>query len=78
MLVSCSEKIQVEAFAAVLPMLIILSLIAVFLVLVVGIAGMLRGGDFNRRYGNKLMRLRVATQGLAILLIVLFVVVGKN
>ncbi|SVB89735.1 uncharacterized protein METZ01_LOCUS242589, partial [marine metagenome] len=68
----------VEAFAAVLPMLIILSLIAVFIVLTVGIVGMLRGGDFNRRYGNKLMRLRVATQGLAILLIVLFVVVVKS
>ena len=67
-----------EAFAAVLPLLIILSLIAVFVVLAVGIVGMLRGGDFNRRYGNKLMRLRVATQGLAILLIILFVVVTKS
>ena len=67
-----------EALAAVLPMLIILSMIAVFVVLAVGIVGMLRGGDFNRRYGNKLMRLRVATQGLAILLIVLFVAVVKS
>ena len=67
-----------EAFSAVLPILIILSLIAVFIVLAVGIVGMLRGGDFNRRYGNKLMRLRVVTQGLAILLIVLFVVVAES
>ncbi len=67
-----------EALAAVLPMLIILSLIAVLVVLGVGIIGMLRGGDFNRRYGNKLMRVRVATQGLAILLILLFVVVSRG
>jgi len=67
-----------EALAAVLPMLIILSLIAVLVVLGVGVIGMLRGGDFNRRYGNKLMRVRVATQGLAILLILLFVVVSRN
>ena len=67
-----------EAFTAVLPMLIILSLIAVFVVLAVGIVGMLRGGDFNRRYGNKLMRLRVATQALAVLLIILFVVITKS
>ena len=67
-----------EALAAVLPMLIILSLIAVLIVLGVGIIGMLRGGDFNRRYGNKLMRVRVATQGLAILLILLFVVVSRS
>ena len=69
---------ELEALAAVLPMLIILSLIAVLIVLGVGIIGMLRGGDFNRRYGNKLMRVRVATQGLAILLILLFVVVSKG
>ena len=67
-----------EALAAVLPMLIILSLIAVLIVLGVGIIGMLRGGDFNRKYGNKLMRVRVATQGLAILLILLFVVVSRS
>lgn len=67
-----------EALAAVLPMLIILSLIAVLIVLGVGIIGMLRGGDFNRRYGNKLMRVRVATQGLAILLILLFVAVSRG
>ncbi len=67
-----------EALSAVLPMLIILSLISVFVVLAVGITGMLRGGDFNRKYGNILMRLRVATQGLAIILIVLFVAVTRN
>ena len=67
-----------EVLAAVLPMLIILSLIAVLIVLGVGIIGMLRGGDFNRRYGNKLMRVRVATQGLAILLILLFVAVSRS
>ena len=67
-----------EALAAVLPMLIILSLIAVLIVLGVGIIGMLRGGDFNRRYGNKLMRVRVAPQGLAILLILLFVAVSRS
>ena len=69
---------ELEALAAVLPMLIILSLIAVLIVLGVGIIGMLRGGDFNRKYGNKLMRVRVATQGLAILLILLFVAVSRS
>ena len=62
-----------EAFEAVFPMLIIIALIAVLIVLAVGVIGMLRGGDFNRRYGNKLMRLRVLLQALAIILIILFV-----
>jgi hypothetical protein len=29
---------------------------------------MARGGEFNKRHGNKLMRLRVMMQGLAILI----------
>tara|TARA_Y100000758_G_C15709550_1_gene296549 strand:- start:154 stop:354 length:201 start_codon:yes stop_codon:yes gene_type:complete len=64
----------VEAFKAVFPMLIVIALIAVLIVLAIGIVGMIRGGEFNRLYGNKLMRLRVTMQAIAILLIVLFVV----
>ena len=63
-----------EAFEAVFPMLIAITLVAVLIVLAIGIIGMIRGGEFNRMYGNKLMRLRVIIQALAILLIVLFVV----
>ena len=46
-----------------------IALIAVLAVLAVGIVAMLRGGDFNRKYGNKLMRARVGAQALAIALV---------
>ena len=49
--------------------LIPLFLAAVALVLFTGIFGMMRGGDFNRKYGNRLMQLRVGLQFLAIVLI---------
>ncbi len=49
--------------------LIPIALAAVALVLFTGIFGMMRGGDFNRKYGNKLMQLRVGLQFLAIVLI---------
>ena len=49
--------------------LIPIFLAAVALVLFTGIFGMMRGGDFNRKYGNRLMQLRVGLQFLAILLI---------
>ena len=49
--------------------LIPIALAAVALVLFTGIFGMMRGGNFNRKYGNKLMQLRVGLQFLAILLI---------
>ena len=54
-----------------LPYAIFIVLFSVLLVLFIGIISMLRGGDFNKRWGNKLMRARVILQGLAILLILL-------
>ena len=63
-----------EALQAVFPMLIGVALAAVLVVLLVGVIGMLRGGAFNRRYGNGLMRLRVILQGVAVTLIVLYAV----
>jgi hypothetical protein len=42
------------------------SLIAVATVLGFGIYALFRGGDFGRSYSNKLMRLRVVMQALAI------------
>lgn len=48
----------------------ILTLIAMGLVLVVwlgGIVSMTKGGKFNKKYGNALMRARVYAQALALL-----------
>ena len=58
---------------SILPFIIITVLIAVLIVLLIGIISMLKGGEFNKRWGNKLMRARVALQGLAIILILLTV-----
>ncbi|WP_417518331.1 twin transmembrane helix small protein [Minwuia sp.] len=46
--------------------LIAIALFLVFAVLMTGIVSMVKGGEFNRKYGNKLMRLRVLTQAIAI------------
>jgi hypothetical protein len=50
--------------------LILLALAAVFLTLCVGIYALFRGGEFGRSYSNKLMRLRVVLQFVAILILV--------
>ncbi|NOT40365.1 MAG: twin transmembrane helix small protein [Alphaproteobacteria bacterium] len=42
---------------------------AVALVLAVGLYSLYRGGDFARSYSNKLMRLRIAAQFVAIVVI---------
>lgn len=47
----------------------ILMIIAMFLTLgslVVGLVAMVKGGEFNQKYGNKLMRIRVTMQGVAL------------
>jgi hypothetical protein len=53
------------------PFIVVLALIAVLGALGLGLFSMARGGAFNARYGNKLMRLRVALQFAAILLVIL-------
>ena len=55
--------------------LVIVSLAAVATILLVGIGGFGRGGEFNRKYANKIMRLRILAQFIAVVLILLFVYV---
>ncbi len=42
------------------------SLVTVAAVLALGIYALFRGGDFGRSYSNKLMRLRVLAQAIAV------------
>ena len=50
-------------------LLIPISLLAVLAVLGTGIYAMFKGGDFNKKYSNKLMRLRITLQFIAIVII---------
>ena len=53
--------------------IVILAMAAVAIILMIGIGGFGRGGEFNRKYANKLMRLRIFAQFIAVLLILLLV-----
>ncbi|MBX3481875.1 twin transmembrane helix small protein [Phenylobacterium sp.] len=53
--------------------LIYAALAAVAIVLAAGIYALFRGGDFGRSYSNKLMRLRVLTQAIAVAVLCLAV-----
>jgi hypothetical protein len=44
---------------------------AVAIVLIIGLYSLYRGGDFARTHSNRLMRLRVLLQAIAILVIML-------
>ncbi|MFC4348896.1 twin transmembrane helix small protein [Kordiimonas lipolytica] len=41
-------------------------------ILFAGFGSMAKGGDFNKKYGNKLMQARVGAQALAIVFFALF------
>lgn len=63
---------------SVFPYILGVSLAAVVVVLAVGVISMFRGGEFNARWGNRLMRARVALQALAVLLILAFAALMQN
>jgi len=51
-------------------LLVPVALGAVLITLAFGIFALFKGGDFGRSYSNKLMRLRVALQFVAVLVLV--------
>lgn len=52
---------------------IALAMLAVLAILATGIGGFAKGGEFNRRHGNRMMRWRLIAQAVAVALIMLFV-----
>ena len=52
-----------------LNVLLAIAMVAVLAVLITGVCGFIAGGEFNRKYANKLMRLRVASQAVAVALL---------
>ena len=58
--------------------LVILSMAIVAIVLLTGIGGFGRGGEFNKKYANKIMRLRIVVQFFAVILILAFVYFSES
>ena len=57
------------------PLFIVATLacLVVLAVLMTGIGGFAKGGDFNRKHANRIMRYRIIAQACAVALILLFV-----
>ncbi len=52
---------------------ILLLLLVVVVILATGIGGFAKGGEFNRKHSNRLMRWRIGVQFVAVLAILLFI-----
>jgi len=61
-----------------LMILMALSLLAVVGVLGIGLFSMVKGGEFNKKYGNKLMRWRVILQGFALAMFALAILSSQS
>ena len=55
--------------SSILPVLIVIAVLATFGALAFGLVTMARGGEFNARNSNRMMRLRVIMQAAALALI---------
>ncbi len=57
------------------PLFIVVAIacLVVVAILMVGIGGFARGGEFNRKHANRIMRYRIIAQAIAVVLILVYV-----
>jgi hypothetical protein len=60
-------------FSDPLFILVVVAVASVAIILLIGIGGFARGGDFNKKHANRVMRWRIYAQAVAIVLILFFV-----
>ena len=61
-----------------MQLILVLFMLATFAVVVVGVIAMAVNGKLNKNHSNKLMRLRVLFQAVAILVFVIIVWLARN
>ncbi|MFT5474240.1 MAG: hypothetical protein ACI856_002577 [Kiritimatiellia bacterium] len=57
---------------------VVIAVLIVLGVLLTGIGGFAKGGDFNRKHANRIMRYRIYAQAVAIALILIYVLVERS
>ena len=62
------------------PLFIVVAIavLVVAAILLTGIGGFAKGGEFNRKHANRIMRYRIYAQAVAIALILLFVLIRRG
>ena len=53
--------------SGVLPVVLVVSMVLALLMVVIGVIALAKNGNFNKKHSNKLMRMRVLFQGIAVL-----------
>jgi hypothetical protein len=68
-----SKRPKKEYMSHTLFYFVLLAMFATLVVLGIGVFSLVRGGHFRERWSNKLMRLRILFQAIAIVLLMLMV-----
>ena len=64
--------------SSILFIITIITCLVVLIILMFGIGSFAKGGNFSKKYSNKLMRWRIIAQAIAVLLIIAFVYLKKR
>jgi len=65
-------------FSDPLFLVVVVAVAAVAIILLTGIGGFAKGGDFNKKHANRVMLWRIYAQAVAIVLILLFVWIRRG
>lgn len=62
------------------PLFIIVAIavLGVLVILMIGVGGFAKGGDFNRKHANRIMRYRIYAQAGAVVLILIYVLLRRS
>ena len=72
------EKFYIKVIMNTMQIILVLFMAATLAVVVIGVIAMAVNGKLNKNHSNKLMRLRVLFQAIAILVFVLIVWLARN
>lgn len=73
-----ARRLYIRLMSYALFIAAVVACIVVLIVLMVGVISFARGGEWHRRNANKIMRLRIITQAIAVVLIILAVLAAKS
>jgi len=63
---------------SILPIIMVLFMAGALVVVIIGVVAMAANGKINKKHSNKLMRLRILLQAIAIFFFVIIVWVSRN
>ncbi|MGB5560580.1 MAG: twin transmembrane helix small protein [Paracoccaceae bacterium] len=57
--------------------IVVIAVMTVLVILMIGIGGFAKGGDFNRKHANRIMRYRIIAQAIAVVIILGYVAIRR-